>query len=378
MEEILQEFVSVSDEPYEWLSRRKEANKGKVIACYPMHVPEEVIHASGALPFVIQRSPELITLSQPWLQSYFCDFSRSTLDLILQGKLDFVDGIILGDTCYVNRGLGHILGRMRPDLPHHDIFMPKALDRASSREILLDQLERFRTVMEEFTGSRVTDEALWSSIEVYNENRALMRRLYALRRSIPGAIKAREMQAIVKASMLMPKQEHTKRLNELMPQLEKRKPSGDGKPKLLLSGSMCEDVLVDILDFIEDLGAVVVDDDVYPGYRYVAVDCARNGTPVESLAQRYLNMVPCPTRYHPDWDWGEYLVSRAKEAGAQGVVIIVVNHCEPHWYAYPNLKNKLQAAGIPHFYLESEQESLSLGRIRTRVEAFMEMVKGGV
>ena len=139
-----------------------------------------------------------------------------------------------------------------------------------------------------------------------------------------------------------------------------------------------EDVLVDILDFIEDMGAVVVDDDLYMGYRYVAVDCEHNTDPIESLCNRYLNMIPCPTRYRNDWNWGDYLVDRVREADAQGVVVIVVTHCEPHWYAYPNLKNKLKAAGIPHFYLESEQESLSLGRIRTRVEAFLEMLKGGV
>jgi benzoyl-CoA reductase subunit C len=378
MESILQEFMDISDEPYRWLSKQKQVKGTKLIACYPMYVPEEIIHASGAIPFIIQRSKDLITLSPRWLQPFYCDFSRSTLDLLLKGSLNFVDGIIIGDTCYVNQGLYHILTKERPDFFKHALQLPKDLQRVCSRDLLREEFQRFREVLEQFTGSPISNEALRKSIEVYNENREAMKRLYALRRKMPGAIKAREIQAIVKSSMLMPKQEHTQRLKELLPQLAQRKPLDSEKPKLLISGCMCEDVLVDILDFVEDLGAVIVDDDLYMGYRYFAVDCEPNTDPIDSLVQRYLRMIPCPTRYYPDWDWGMYLVNRAKETEAQGVVIIVVTHCEPHWYAYPNLKNKLQAAGIPHFYLESEQESLSLGKIRTKVEAFMEMVKGGL
>ncbi|MFH1087769.1 MAG: 2-hydroxyacyl-CoA dehydratase family protein, partial [Chloroflexota bacterium] len=377
MEEILQEFTAISEDPYKWLSDWKKANNRKLVAVYPLHVPEEVIHAAGALPFIIQRTNELITLSQQWLQSYFCDFSRSTLDLILKGKLDFVDGIVLGDTCFVNRGLPHIFQKRSPQFYQYNIFLPKPLNKTSAQDMLREQLKKYRAAMEKFSGAPIGDAGLWKSIEAYNENRSLIRQIYALRRSAPGTIKAREMQAIVRASMLMPKEEHNARLKKLLPELKRRKAAGGDGPKLLISGCMCEDVLVDILDFVEDLGAVVVDDDVYTGHRYVAVDAPHAADPIEALAQKYLAMIPCPTRYRPDWDWGKYLVDRVKESGARGVVIIAVTHCEPHWYAYPNLRNKLQAAGIPHFYLESEQESLALGRVRTRVEAFMEMVKGG-
>ena len=88
-------------------------------------------------------------------------------------------------------------------------------------------------------------------------------------------------------------------------------------------------------------------------------------------------MIPCPTRFKESNDYGEYLVNLTRKAKAQAMVVLLVYHCEPHWFAYPLLKEKLRAAGIPHYYLEMEQESLSLGKIRTKMEAFMEMVTGG-
>ena len=61
-----QKFSDICDEPYQHLSQWKQTNQRKVIACYPMYVPEEIIHASGALPFVIQRSTESYALLNKW------------------------------------------------------------------------------------------------------------------------------------------------------------------------------------------------------------------------------------------------------------------------------------------------------------------------
>ncbi len=86
MEKVLQEFFDVCDQPYSWLAQRK--NKQKLIACYPMYVPEEIIHAGGALPFTMQRSREIITLATDYLGPSYCDFFRSTFDLSLRDRLD--------------------------------------------------------------------------------------------------------------------------------------------------------------------------------------------------------------------------------------------------------------------------------------------------
>ena len=52
-----------------------------------------------------------------------------------------------------------------------------------------------------------------------------------------------------------------------------------------------------------------------------------------------------------------------------------VKHCEPHHWYYPSERRILEAAGIPHLMLQTDHEIISLGPERTRIEAFVEMIK---
>ena len=61
-EDILTKFTEVTTAPRESLSKWKEQNKKKVIGCFPMDIPEEIIHAAGMLPVVMWESDEPITV----------------------------------------------------------------------------------------------------------------------------------------------------------------------------------------------------------------------------------------------------------------------------------------------------------------------------
>ena len=47
--------------------------------------------------------------------------------------------------------------------------------------------------------------------------------------------------------------------------------------------------------------------------------------------------------------------------------------CEPHGFDYVQLAHALDLAGVPHLLVELEQASQA-GQLRTRVEAFVEMI----
>jgi benzoyl-CoA reductase/2-hydroxyglutaryl-CoA dehydratase subunit BcrC/BadD/HgdB len=61
---------------------------------------------------------------------------------------------------------------------------------------------------------------------------------------------------------------------------------------------------------------------------------------------------------------------------AQGVVNLMVKYCEPHNLWYPDVKKSLEKAGIPEFLLETDHEIMSLWQIKTRLQAFVEMIGG--
>ena len=133
---------------------------------------------------------------------------------------------------------------------------------------------------------------------------------------------------------------------------------------------------LDVLDLVEELGAVVVDDDLYVGSRYFATQVDETLDPIEALAAKFIENIPCPTKYDPSKDWGDYLVSMARRSRAGGVVIFMAKFCEPHGFDYPHLKDKLSDAGIPHLLLQTDHSGPS-GQIRTRLQAFIELIGRG-
>ncbi|MGH9024371.1 MAG: 2-hydroxyacyl-CoA dehydratase, partial [Acidimicrobiia bacterium] len=132
------------------------------------------------------------------------------------------------------------------------------------------------------------------------------------------------------------------------------------------------------LDLIEDCGATIVDDDLYTGFRYVSLDVEETGDPVKALVRWYIarnDVVPCPTRLDPGIDWDGWLLDASRRAGAQGLIVLLVKFCEPHYFYYPRIKTTFEEAGVPHIMLETEHDMSVLGNLRTRVEAFVELLK---
>ena len=143
--------------------------------------------------------------------------------------------------------------------------------------------------IEKFTGEEIPTESIRESIRVYNKNRSFIRRLYELRLSNPGILTAWEMVSIIKSSMVMPKQDHNTIMEKLLDNLASREvPKGDGV-RVFVSGSLCGAPKRDILSMIEQSGAVVVNDDLFHGYRYVSTDINENEEPISAIAQWYLD-----------------------------------------------------------------------------------------
>jgi len=203
-----------------------------------------------------------------------------------------------------------------------------------------------------------------------------LRRLYELRRKNPGLLKAKEITAIVQASMVMPKEEHSELLEKLLDEMEKKDIVPDDRVKVVLSGHLCIAPHFDILDILEELGGVVVDDDLFVGSRYFIKDAEIGKDPLESLADRWLSNTP-PDPLKVDWEtkWDEYIRDMAIDNGAKGEITLLVKFCPPHTHYNVEIKRTLARAGIPSLSLETEHEAVSIGPVKSRIEAFIEQIK---
>lgn len=377
MEDTLAKLFEITADPYKGVAEWKDSSNKKVMGTFPIHLPEEIIHASGMLPVVLWRGNEPVTEGHAHVAPFNCGLTRSLIDDVIRGKLNFLDGMVFYRTCLQAGALPFIIEN-NANVPYVEFFyLPANFPGSGTRSYLLYELGRYKTAMEEQSGQKITTEALNESIGIYNKNRSLLRSIYQLRREKPGAISSKEMLAIVQSSMLMPKEKHNELLEGLLPELQKRQPTTDGMHKVIIAGALCQTPRTDILDLVEQLGMVVIDDDIYVGARYIANDVEITDNPLESLANRYQKQTPpCPTKGEWDVHWGDYLADMVKANNAKGVISLLIKFCPPHLCYYPDVKSRLAERGVPHVMIEVEHEAVSIEQTRTRLQSFLEMIGG--
>jgi benzoyl-CoA reductase/2-hydroxyglutaryl-CoA dehydratase subunit BcrC/BadD/HgdB len=236
----------------------------------------------------------------------------------------------------------------------------------------VDELRQFIARLEAHSGLTITDEALRASIRLYNQNRELLRQLYAVRERLSSVA----VWQAVTAAMLMPKEEHNALLSQAIGAMagDAALPAGSASPaRLILTGATLDDAT--LLEVIETAGARVVADDLCTGARYFDTPVAVEGDPIAALAQRQLQRLPCPCKHCSLDARARHLLDLTARHHADGVVFVLKKFCEPHAWDYPYLAAALTKKGVPHLLLETEQTT-PVEQVRTRVEAFLEMLHG--
>lgn len=375
---ILADLARIAADPGSYASAWKDRHGGRVIGILPMNFPPEIVHAAGALPVLVQEDEAAITYGRSLLPEFYCGYTRSLVDQAATGKLAVYDGLFLVDHCVALLGAVDAVRFELPEMPVHLAQFMASMDEPTTRPQVGEQILALRQRLGAFCGLTITDAAIQHSIAAYNRNRALLRKVYALRRSGRIALGSRQMQALVKSSMVMEVEAHTAILTRLVALLEAAPQAPAGQVRLHLSGHFCHAPRPELLDMIESCGVTVVDDDVFTGYRYIATDVPAGPDPVAALTQWYFDRnsnVPCSTRAQKTVDWERYLLDAVAASRAQGVIVLVAKFCEPHMLYYPELRKALHRDGIPHLLIETEHEGLALEMLKTRVEALVEGIR---
>lgn len=377
MEQVIDRMTEAAAAPMEYAAAWKARTGRKVVGLLPMHFPGELAHAAGCLPVVLQDDAEPITLGQANVFNFYCGFNRSIIDQTMRGRFDGLDAIMFGDHCVQLLGTADTIRAERPDLPILFNQLCTTLDANWALRETVGTFAQLWKELEALTAAPVAAEAVRASIRLFNRNRAQMRSLYDLRRRGEAAISGRAMQAVVKSSMVMDRQEHVDLMDRLLEGLPRRAP-GRGSVPLYLSGHMCHAPKPEIIDMIEETGAHVVNDDLFVGWRFIHSDMDETAEPLDAMAGWYIDKnrrLPCPTRTMQGVDWEDYLLNEVDRSGAEGLVVLMVKFCEPHMYFYPEIKEAFDARGIPHLLIETEHEEMPIEALKTRVETFIEIAK---
>lgn len=373
--EVLQEFHAVVNAPGEYARKIKQASNKRILGYFCTYTPEEIIHAAGIHPMRLFGTRGGITHADAYMQAYSCSLVRGALEQALSGELSYLDGAVFPHTCDSIQRLSDIWRLNAGFTFHADVVLPVKLDTDSAREYMVDVLRKFRRDLESKLGITIGDEDLKKSISTYNRLRRSIKSIYRLQSASPGILRGEDLYALVKASMVMDRDEAAGKVEGLVRALEgKAVPAGNpGRKRLVLSGGICDHP--QIYSLIERVGGAVVWDDLCNGSRFFEGEIAEGGDPVSAIAARYTERVICPAKHSSLTRRGENLVQIAREHDAAGVIFMLLKFCDPHAFDYPYLKEFLDREGVPSMLLEIEQELPAEGQLGTRFEAFIEMLQ---
>ncbi len=364
-------------------SRAKELHAAgrKIIGYMSALGPVEIMTAAGVVPFRLKGNvSEAITKGDAYMETIVCPFVRNVFDATLKGKYDFLDGIVLPHQCDSIDRTSDIWSEYLKFPYFHFLNVPHVTDDPSL-EFMKSILRIFIGTLEKFTGRKVSDDDIGQAVKAHNENRKLMRDLYALRKGNPPLISGREMMKVLVAAMSLPVEESSALISAVTGEVSRRNAGpAENKKRIMLIGDQIDDVA--IVDAIEGTGALLVMDDLSIGSKMYGSDVDVTNDPVQGIAERYLRKVRIPTTYIGDGDtYAENLEARyghlkkyITEYKIEGVIHIVYKYCDPYGFEVPMIKSFIESAGVPVLYLEDEYSSSTLPRMKTRIEAFLEMI----
>jgi benzoyl-CoA reductase subunit C len=359
--------TSISDvcrDPIELLEKYRNSGIG-VLGYSCSYIPEELIISAEFQPF---RIPNFRSTASTLAPTFICQFARTVLENILKLE-EFFGGFILAHTCDPMWRLYDII-KKKIRKPVFFLRVPHNTEGQLSTEFFKRELLRLKDFLTENLGAKVDDEALLSAIEICNENRSLLKEIYLRNNDGKYCVNGLNRFKMVLASMWMPKKEVNAQIKA---SLFKNNGIQMDKVRLHVNGTAIYDLK--LIKMIEDAGCFIASDDLCTGSRYFWDNVNVSRDLFYALAERYLQRTPCPS-HGPLQKRLAYIDFMVEKFKAKGVLTIAERFCDPMLYDAVHVKDMLTKKNVPTMLIDYENFEQEAGRIRTRVEAFVESLSG--
>ena len=361
----------VEDTTFPTIKRWREQG-GKTLGHFQVYFPEELAHAAGMLPVKMCGTMLEPIHADSHFGSYLCSIIKTSLEAALSGGIE-LDLFVSHPICDAARNLAAIFVR-NFDYPCQILYLPQNPNSAASAEWLAEEYDRMRRLIEEVVGHEVSNDAIAASIEVFNENRMLMRQLYDIKRETPWLVTADEGYALVAIGGMIPREEHNELLAAVLPMLRDRETRQEDRIRVVFEGAFCEQPP---LDLVRMLGRTcyVVDDDFLIGMRYILEDVSVTDNPILSLADAYIEHSSySPVQHDNRKPKEEMLLQRIKDARGDAAIVAAAKMCEPGLEEQVAYIHMLDDENIPYFVSEFEENMSSFDQLELQIETFLENI----
>jgi benzoyl-CoA reductase subunit C len=356
---------------------------GKAIGWLPIYVPREIIHAAGMLPVGLMGAGGQMEIirGDAFFQSYICQIPRSTIELAMAKRLDFLSGFLFPSICDVMRNLSGMWKILFPERYVRYLDVPQNFDPAVGGCFYRRELESLAEELGALSGIAVNPARLKAAIAAYDDNRRVVRELLALRQAQPWRVPAYESYLVLRAGNVMPVEAHTSFVRVYLDAARQADRPIRDCTRIVTVGSFCEQPPLELIKTLEVAGCYIVWDDAMLGHYWHTGDVgarlpAEGGDPMGALVDAYLNdSASTSSRYEGDAEKGLYLRELMAKVGAEGVIFAAPSFCDPALLEQPMLQDACDKHKIPWTAFKYAESLGQFQVIREQAGTFADSVK---
>lgn len=370
LNELLGELSEAAANPRKLLDRYLSEGK-KVVGCFPVYTPEELVHAGGMIPMGLWGGQITPTVAGKYNPIFTCSIMRSCLEYGMTGVYDGLSCVIMPMLCDTFRGMSAAWRAGVKDIPIVSFIHPQNRTDPGAKEYLTEEYNAVRKRLMKLTGREITDDAIEQSIAVYNRHSAAMMAFAAAANDHLDIITPTVRHAVMKSGCFLEKAEHTEKVEAItkaLSALPKHKWKGK---RVILTGITAEPD--EFLGMFEENSIAVVGDDLAQESRLYRTRIPVGGSPLERLAGQWFDRAGCSMVHEGRATRGEMLVKMARETSADGIAVCLMRFCDVEEYDSPYLAKAAQDAGLHSLCLEIDQSTQNNEQSRTKIQSFAEM-----
>ncbi len=359
-----------------------KAQGKKVVGTFCVFVPEEIVLAADGIQVGLCAGAEAgMDAAEKILPRNTCALIKSFVGFKLSRLCPYIEScdLVVGETTCDGKKKAYEI--FADHAPVYVMEIPQ-MKNACDRDLWRAELLRFKDRIEALTGKTITAPKLREAIQLVNARRRVLQRLNELRTASPAPISGRDALLVNQISFYDDPVRFTEKIGLLCDELEEQVKAGKGVapkevPRLMLSGCPMAVPNWKLPYIIESSGAVIVGEESCIGTRNTRDLVDENGGTMEelldALVDRYMR-IDCAC-FTPNTERLDHIVDMARKLKADGVVHYGLSFCTPYAMEAFKVEKALKAAGIPMLAIETDYSMEDVEQLKTRVEAFVEMIR---
>ncbi|MFX0140009.1 MAG: 2-hydroxyacyl-CoA dehydratase subunit D [Candidatus Hodarchaeota archaeon] len=343
---------------------KKQKDDGKKIVGIFAHqmIPEELIHASGAIPLRLGfwGSEEICMKGTDYLSAATCPLARSTVGLF-EEKNEFyslIDVFIGGNYCNGDVCASEYISKYF-DVPLIHFPIPW-MNNSSSIHYYQSIISNLKKSLEKIFELKIADEQILNSIDLYNRIRKNFQEI-----TVKIGMGS-QFQILLNNLYLLGPDLFTQNVKMEENNVEKKL----NHTAIAFTGSYVS-INDLILETIENCGLDIRYNDSESIFYFD--ELLPSGEPLATLAQYYLQN-NYSSRMLETQQRIDRIISKVKSLGLNGTILHVLKFCDPYIATRNEIKDSLDEHGYAVLEIERDYDQ-SIEQLKTRIEAFREMIE---